>query len=338
MQNRFYFQWHITNLCNLRCRHCYQENFSNNNELDWSGLKKVCDNIATTLRDWRRDALVTLTGGEPLIKRELFLLLDYLNNIKEITELNIITNLTLFNDSIITKLRTIPKLRRIKFSLEGMSPKINDPIRGKGSFKKILNALNILKKYKQFEIHLMFTVLRKNIKEIPKLFSFVKEHGLDGFILERFIPLGQGASIKDQVLTKEDWKELTDMTLEFCGLSADQEDILSQRAFWIRFHESTLKLLGAPCTVGSDGLCVMPDAVVYPCRRFNIPIGNLLDNSLNDIWQDSGVLNSLRKKTNLKGKCRSCPVDECRGCRALAHALSGDYLEEDAQCWYEKQT
>ncbi|MBL7198285.1 MAG: radical SAM protein [Candidatus Omnitrophica bacterium] len=337
MKDKFYFQWHITNLCNLRCRHCYQDDFSSKAELDWAGLKKVCDNVVATLKNWGTDASITVTGGEPLAKRELFLLLEYLSNNERIAELNIITNLTLLNDSVIARLKTIPKLKSIKFSLEGMSPQKNDYIRGEGSFKKILKALQLLKKYQRFELHLMFTVLRRNIKDIPKIFSFVKEQSIDGFILERFIPIGQSAAIKDEVLTKKDWKELTDMLLEFCQLQADKKDILTQRAFWIKAQDSTYELLGAPCTVASDGLCIMPDATVFPCRRFNLPIGNLLNKDLNEIWKDSDVLNALRKKSNLKGKCRICPIKECRGCRALAYALTGDYLSEDVQCWYDSQ-
>jgi len=334
---KFYIQWHITNLCNLRCKHCYHDNYTNARELDWAGLKRVSDNIAAALKKWGRSATITVTGGEPFIKKELFLLLGYLNNIKEISELNIITNLTTINNSVMSRLRGIPKLRCIKFSLEGMSPKTNDPIRGPHSFNKIMESLEVLERFKQFERHLMFTVLKSNLKEIPKVFSFVKEHDLDGFILERFIPIGNGASIKNEVLSKDDWKEVTDMMQEFCQINADEDAILAQRAFWVKHLDSTFELMGAPCTVASDGFCIMPDSTVLPCRRFNIPVGILLDNTLEEIWDKSNFLKSLKKKSNLKGKCKTCPIDECRGCRALAHSLTGDYLEEDSQCWYEKQ-
>jgi len=79
MEDPFYIQWHITNLCNLRCRHCYQDDFSRKDDLDWPELKAICDNILNTLKVWGRTACIHLTGGEPLLKPELFLLLDYLN-------------------------------------------------------------------------------------------------------------------------------------------------------------------------------------------------------------------------------------------------------------------
>jgi radical SAM protein with 4Fe4S-binding SPASM domain len=335
MKDLFYIQWHITNLCNLRCRHCYQHDFLDAAELDWHNLKNVCDNIIATLKKWNRDSLITVTGGEPLIKKEIFALLEYLNNAKEITELNIITNLIMMDDSVISGLKAISKLKKIKFSLEGIDPASNDSIRGRGSFEKIIEKLSIVKKYRQFQIHLMFTVLKNNLRQVPKIFQFAKERQIDGFILERFIPIGQGVHLKDQVLSRDDWRELSDMLLEFCQLEAEPRDIVGQRAFWVMINQGVPKLLGAPCVVGTDGLCIMPDATVFPCRRFDVAIGNLLREGLDRVWQESEILKSLRDRQNLKGKCRNCGIEPCLGCRALAYALTADYLAEDIQCWYE---
>jgi MoaA/NifB/PqqE/SkfB family radical SAM enzyme len=59
-----------------------------------------------------------------------------------------------------------------------------------------------------------------------------------------------------------------------------------------------------------------------------------LDESLKQIWGKSELLEQLRRKENLKGKCGGCKIEECRGCRSLALALTGDYLEEDPHCWH----
>jgi radical SAM protein with 4Fe4S-binding SPASM domain len=55
---------------------------------------------------------------------------------------------------------------------------------------------------------------------------------------------------------------------------------------------------------------------------------------LKQIWEKSKLLEKLRRKENLKGKCEKCEIRDCRGCRSLALALTGDYLEEDPHCWY----
>ncbi|MFH0806961.1 MAG: SPASM domain-containing protein [Elusimicrobiota bacterium] len=85
--------------------------------------------------------------------------------------------------------------------------------------------------------------------------------------------------------------------------------------------------------VAKDGLALLPDATVLPCRRFNIPVGNLQTDSLENIWSNSKLLNDLRNKQNLKGKCGKCGVSDCIGCRAMVYALTGDYLAEDFHCW-----
>jgi radical SAM protein with 4Fe4S-binding SPASM domain len=337
MGNPFYFQWHITDVCNLRCKHCYQNSFSIKTELDWYGLKTVCNNIIDALRTWNKKALITLTGGEPFMKRELNQLLNYLNSTEEVKELNIISNITLLNYKIINELKKYKKLKKIKFSLEGVTRESNDTVRGEGSFRKIIENLRLLQNNSKFEIILMFTLLKSNLDEIPKVFSFCKEYNLDGFILERFIPLGQGKLIRNEVLSKEDWKSLVELLIDFCQVPQHIDEIKNFKAFWIKFHPKTRKLmlLVAPCTVGVDGVCIMPNGDVLPCRRFNYVIGNLLEDDLTNIWEHSDVLFAIRKKYNLKGKCSVCSDQDCRGCRALAYALTNDYLEEDTQCWYE---
>ena len=55
---------------------------------------------------------------------------------------------------------------------------------------------------------------------------------------------------------------------------------------------------------------------------------------LKTIWERSELLEKLKRKENLKGKCGRCEMKDCRGCRSLALALTGDYLAEDPHCWY----
>ena len=78
----------------------------------------------------------------------------------------------------------------------------------------------------------------------------------------------------------------------------------------------------------------MPNGDVLPCRRFPVSIGNLLTYSLKTIWEKSDLLEKLRQKENLKGKCGNCEMEHCRGFRSLALALTGDYLAEDPHCWF----
>jgi len=333
MEGQFYIQWHITNLCNLRCKHCYQDDFSKKSDLDWQGLKRVSDHLLTTIRDWDRTACIHLTGGEPLLKPELFPLLNHLDQHSMVEELGIITNGLPIDREMMRRLSDFPKLKKIKISLDGGDAETNDSIRQKETFDKVMQNLPLIKETERFEILLMFTAMKRNLRSLPYLFKLCQDMGIDGLIIERFIPLGRGREVMDEVLSKEEWKEMTRMLSDF--ISAEEEDFFfPYQAFQISFGGEESELLGAPCVVGVDGLCIMPEGSVFPCRRFPISIGNLLNDSLKKIWDESDILEKLRRKENLKGKCRSCGIDDCRGCRSLALALTGDYLGEDPHCWH----
>ncbi|MDO9123911.1 MAG: radical SAM protein [Deltaproteobacteria bacterium] len=334
MKDSFHIQWHITNLCNLRCQHCYQDDFSKQKDLDWTRLKRVADNLLTTIKEWDQTACIHLTGGEPLLKPELFPLLDHLDQNPVVEELGIITNGLLFDQGFVKRLSAFPKLKKIKISLDGADEETNDSIRGEKTFERVIKNIPLIKRENQFEIIFMFTVMKRNFRGLPSFFKLSQNLGINGFIIERFIPWGRGKERMDEVLNKEEWREMVKMLLEFFSIE-EENPFLPYQAFQVSFNGEEPELLGAPCVIGKDGLCVMPDGDVYPCRRFPIPIGNLLETPLTQIWNESEILKKLRRKENLKGKCGSCEIKDCLGCRSLVLSLTGDYLEEDPHCWYD---
>lgn len=329
----FHIQWHITNLCNLRCQHCYQDDFSRGRDLTWIGLKGVADNILTTLKEWGQTACIHLTGGEPLLKLELFPLLEYLNRSPLIDELGIITNGLLFDQNLVERLSAFPKLKKIKISLDGADEETNDSIRGEKTFIRIIENIPLIQHINRFETIFMFTVMKRNFRELPSFLKLSQEVGVHGFIIERFIPWGKGRERRSEVLSQEDWREMIGMLLEIYSIE-EEDSLLPYQAFQVSLKDEEPELLGAPCVIGVDGLCIMPDGDVFPCRRFPVSIGNLMDHSLKTLWEESTLLKSLRKKENLKGKCGECEISDCRGCRSLALALTGDPLAEDPCCGY----
>ena len=331
MKDPFHIQWHITNLCNLRCKHCYQDDFSHRYDLDWRELKKISNNILGTLNQWNQTATIHLTGGEPLLKQELFSLLENLDQSPVVEELGIITNGLLFNQDVIQRLAKFSKLKKIKVSLDGADEETNDSIRQENTFKRVIRNISLIKKKSSFEIILMLTVMRRNVRSLSAFYKLSKELFIDGFIIERFIPLGKGRERMDEVLSKEEWRELVETLLNLFSIE-EKNALLSYQAFQVNFNGEEPELLGAPCVIGRDGLCIMPEGNIFPCRRFPIPIGNLLTHSLKEIWERSELLEKLRRKKNLKGGCGRCDMEDCRGCRSLAFALTGDYLEEDPHC------
>jgi len=297
-------------------------------------LKRVADHIIATLGEWGRKASIHLTGGEPLLKTELFPLLKDLDRRDEVQELGIITNGLSLDGEVADRLSAFAKLKKIKVSLDGGDAETNDSIRTQGTFEKVLQNLPFLGERKRFEVFLMFTVMRRNFRSILPFIHLGQELGVDGLIFERFIPWGRGRGILGEVLDKDLWRRLVGTLFQFFSLELREGEAFPYQAFQVQFRGDDSELLGAPCVLGKDGICVMPDGTVFPCRRFPLPIGNLLDTSLGRVWEESEVLQTLRERENLKGKCGRCDQEECTGCRSLAFALTGDYLAEDPNCWY----
>jgi cyclic pyranopterin phosphate synthase len=88
------------------------------------------------MRELGKTACIHLTGGEPLLKPELFPLLDDLDQQPTVEELGIITNGLLIDQEMAKRLSRFSKLRKIKISLDGGNAETNDRIRQKGPLKK----------------------------------------------------------------------------------------------------------------------------------------------------------------------------------------------------------
>jgi len=342
-KTEFGFQWHITNRCNLRCAHCYQEDYSGSNELDLDGLKHVADEIIRTLSKWDKRGDIAITGGEPLLKEEMFPLIHYLESVDEISSLDILSNGILINDKILAQIQELTKLRCVQLSMEGASPESNDAIRGKGTFQKVTKAIRLLRSG-GINVNIMFTLQRRNVEDIPSLIDLAIAEGISSLTIERLVPTGSGARIRDELLSPEEIKRV----FGYISERAEQEinrggftSISRSRPLWVMCNGSSLgadipdrDAAGGICSVGLDGLCILPDATVLPCRRLPIPIGNLKSDSLLKIWHTSDLLWEIADKRNLKGKCNSCEfITRCSGCRAMAYACTGDYLAEDPQCF-----
>ena len=339
----FGFQWHITDRCNLRCSHCYQDDYSGSNELGIDGLKEIADEIFRTLTKWDKKGDIAITGGEPLLKEEVLPLIGYLESSDHIASIDILTNGTLINNEVVGEIKRFKKIRCVQISLDGASSATNDAIRGEGVFNKVVKAIRLLID-NNIRVNLMFTLQRRNIKDIPSIIDLAVAEGISSLTIERFVPTGSGAKINNEVLSPEEIKK----TFGYISERAEQEinrggltSISRSRPLWVMCNGSScgaddtnINAAGGICSIGLDGLCILPDATVLACRRLPIPIGNLKNDSLLKIWHTSDLLWEIADKRNLKGKCNSCEfINQCSGCRAMAYACTGDYLAEDPQCF-----
>lgn len=323
----FGFQWHITDFCNLRCKHCYQERFDKEKELPFEKIKFIVDKISETLKD--REISVNITGGEPFLRNDILDIVSYINEKENFKEINIITNGTVLNDNITNFLNNIEKFKYLKVSIESHNEIKNDYIRGKGNLKKVIENIKLFNELSNKQILIMITLTSLNYKDLITFLEFAKNLNVNGVILERFVPLGRGKGLFNYYLKRDEWKEVLREIIYFLDSKLSPVELLPFKAFWIDLKTNRIK--GALCNLGDEAMALMPDGTVYPCRRLPIPYGNILTDDLNEILKK---LKNFRVdlKNKLKGKCKNCLLD-CIGCRALTFAVTDDLYEEDPECF-----
>ena len=330
----FYFQWHITNKCNKRCTHCYHADYDAGAERELHQLFDAASRMEQAVSAWGRTGVMSLTGGEPFMRRkELFALMERMEKNKIFSYTDILTNGSMLTKDDCQILGSTTFLRRVQLSLEGSSPAINDAIRGKDSFHSTIRAIEMLKAH-NVEVAVMMTLSRFNVADALPLLEVLAELEVDTFAFERFIPEGQAESQKDQVLSPEELKNIFSAIHDW-GFSHAVPRVLMYRPLMCLLAPDS-PYVGAMCSVGINALSILPDGTIFPCRRLPMPLGNILSDSLHDIWMQSPMLWQARTPSAIKGKCGRCKyLPICRGCRAQALAMTGDWLEEDPQCWLD---
>lgn len=198
IEDEFYFQWHVTERCNWKCKHCYQSG-TPAPELPLQDLLRIAAMMEDASSKWGKVSSLSLTGGEPFLRAaELDALASFFDQSDHFAYYDILTNGSLITDAEAESLARRSKLRRVQVSLEGASATSNDDIRGKGAFEKTLNAIRILRS-KDIEISVMMTLTKKNKDEIEQLARLLGEEGVTALSLERFVPEGSGSDRKSVV-------------------------------------------------------------------------------------------------------------------------------------------
>ncbi len=328
----FYIQWHFLAGCNLRCCHCYQEDF-NSEPLPLDMLHSIARDLDNALGTWRRLGRISLTGGEPFLLPEiLFELLDFFESSANVEWIGVLTNGTLITPSTAKRLGQYSKLKEIQVSLDGATSLTHDRVRGYGSFRRVLDAIKVLKAH-GLNTSLMFTMNRMNVHEALDVLDLAVRLGINAITLERVVSEGRA---KTSPALELDSKTLRDVFQEIAKQKKAIEEtsgmkIRTSRPLWCLCEEN----LGGFCPAGLFSLCILHDGTVLPCRRLPIPLGNVLEEGLFRIWYGSDLLWQLRNRKAWPSRCATCRfLGKCGGCRAMAFARFGDYLSSDPDCWY----
>ena len=166
MVKKFVLQWHLSENCNLKCLHCYQENHKPI-QLEYEKLVIIYEQFKELLKKKKMKGHINITGGEPLCNPYLFKILDLIKKDSDLISFSILTNGTLINEKVAGKIKEYNP-EYVQVSLEG-GKKTNDYIRGKGTYRKIAQGIVNLRR-KNIFTSISFTATSLNYKEFPKLF------------------------------------------------------------------------------------------------------------------------------------------------------------------------
>ncbi len=338
----FFIQWHLTENCNLHCTHCYQTG-RKTDEMDMPEIIHTIDEISDTINIWMDTyginftPSVNLTGGEPFLMTGIYDIIHAFN-IRGF-ETYLLTNGTLIDEEAALRLHDL-KVQGVQVSIEGPS-KVHESIRGKSSFSRSLRGVqNLLDA--GLEVTLNVTLSSLNAEYFMDLFRLSSALGVQKLGFSRLVPSGRGQALIKEMLPSRKVKSLYEkiFSTDAKGLKIVTGDPVASQFREAGNGKDAGDIALGGCAAGISGLTIMPDGSLLPCRRLPVPIGNIRQDSLREVWATSEVLNSLRDRSMYKGKCGSCSKwAKCRGCRAIAYAYSkakgkgGNILAQDPQCF-----
>ncbi|MFA6317570.1 MAG: radical SAM protein [Elusimicrobiota bacterium] len=324
----FFLQWHITDRCNLACKHCYRG--APKTELSLPDMRRVWENMLELRHALPQDkARVQVAGGEPLLSPHLFTVLDWAAEAG--LQSRILSNGTLIDRQAAKGLKA-HGCAIVQLSLEGLEES-HDAVRGAGTFEKVLSAARLLREA-GIQVTFAVTLTKTSVKDLSGLLALAEKTS-DRIGFHRLVPCGTGKALALEMLSPKELKAAYDVIHAFKARHPKLDIPLRDPLWKPYFKCRTMKAEADGCSAGYCGICVDADATVYACRRMPIPLGSGLTTPLTELWE-SPAMEDLRDRDKLKGLCGKCPLRwRCGGCRAIGWAMTDDPLAEDPQCFFK---
>jgi radical SAM protein with 4Fe4S-binding SPASM domain len=331
-------QWHITARCNLRCSHCYQEDYTQD-ELSFQELLIVLEQFDELLVEIGREqspftpkGIITVTGGEPFVRQDFLDLLEVISTNKEGHKLGILTNGTLIDETMASQLRRLAPVY-VQVSLEGVKA-TNDLIRGPGTFDLAVTTIKHLVREGVPSV-ISFTAQKENFHEFGAVAELGRDLGVSLVWADRVIPWGSASALREHIFSPDETRQFFEIMYE-----ARAEAARSFCQTEIGMHRALQFLVGGGrpyrCAAGETLITVLPNGDVFPCRRMPIRVGNLLEDSLVELYYNNDLLRELRNRDHVSKGCENClHFQQCGGgLRCLSYAVTGDPFITDPGCWH----
>lgn len=323
--------WECTRRCNFNCIHCYS---SSNNESKEGELK--LSQVKTLIRELGAMGaeFLSIGGGEPLLYPHIIEVVKYAT--KNSVSVEISTNASLVTDNIISSLKKAG-LKFIQVSIDGASGSTFSKIRKGGDFSAVTK--NIEKLSKHFIVSTCMVVNKLNYEEIEDVIDLSIKLGAKFFRIIPFMEVGRASNMGKLQLEKNEFQNIYRMII-------DKRKKIDGK-FFIQLNENLVvpnrkNISWMPdnhygCSAGRTTCGIDSYGNVYPCSYMvfdSLICGNVKNESLAKIWENSLIMKKIRTISSIKGKCRGCKyLDLCRGgCRAAAYLKRHDIRDSDYLC------
>ena len=308
----FTLQWHLTQACDLSCRHCYDRSARAETPLDRA--MEIIDGFRDFCARRNVRGQISLSGGNPLMYPHF---LDvYRRAADEGFALAILGNPAPRES--LEDIMAIARPVYFQVSLEGL-PEHNDAIRGPGHFDRVMDFLDVLRDL-GVQGQVMLTLTRDNMSQVLPLAELL-EGRVWGLAFNRLSPVGRGAA-----LALPDHGEFQEFLDAYCQ-AAGRLSVLSFKdnllnASLARMGRQTFGgCTGFGCGAAFNFMALLPDGEVHACRKFPSPIGHVGRSGLGEIYDGPAA---ARYRTRSLA-CRDCRISAvCGGCLAVTSGLGLD--------------
>ena len=319
----------ITYLCNLRCKHCFTNSGQpNESELSLEEKLKLVDDMKQL-----GVPRVSIAGGEPFACEDLYEFVKKCN--QNDIGVSISTNGTMFDEKTIDKINNLD-IKTLTISFDGGTQESMDQIRGKGTYKKVVENLYNLKRLYNGKYCIKTTLMKSNINCLEEVVKIGLKCGCSSVKFNTVREDGRATKNKDSiVLNQQEYiqtmKNLENLKQKYSG----QIKIKNPLNIFSKECYNYIEELGFGCFAGKESICVDALGNVRPCSHFpkEFICQNIKNKSLYEIWHESEILKMFR---NFKGNedCNGCSkYSKCRGgCRYRAF-LDGDINGVDSYCY-----
>jgi radical SAM protein with 4Fe4S-binding SPASM domain len=302
----------LTHRCALNCGHCYAGGPRETGEMDTGSWKKVLDKMFDI-----GVPHVCFTGGEATERDDLPELIAHAEDLGLVTGL--LTNGCRLSDASYVKKLVEEGLDHVQITIESHDQGVHDAmVQGEGFDKTVKGVGNALAEGLYTVTNT--TITRKNVGGLVDTVKFLRGLGVERFAMNGIIHAGRGEKNPDAVTAEELADRLDEVVDVAAGLG--MSFIWYTPTRYCEFDPVEHELGMKRCTAGHFNMCVEPDGSVLPCQSYFEPVGDILKDDWDRIWNHQLLV---------KMRDRDWVDDECRECDQLDLCGGGCPLEKDGE-------